>query len=179
MRRSRAPAYGEELFERTSRLFATTHLDEDEEDRRLRHAACLLSDISWRAHPDYRGAQAYDLVANSAFIGVDHPSRAFLALAAAYRHLSNEDFVAPQSRSLVSARQLDRARIIGAAMRVAYNISAAMPGVLHRAPMVLDKGHVVLTLPAELAPLSSERLQSRMRQFARLIGRDPEIRAAL
>src|SRR5208337_3218695 len=76
--RSRAPAHGEELFEWTSRLFATTHLDEDEEDRRLRHAACLLSDISWRAHPDYRGAQAYDLVANSAFIGVHHPARAFL-----------------------------------------------------------------------------------------------------
>ena len=177
--RSRAPAHGEELFEWTSRLFATTHLEEDDEDRRLRHAACLLSDISWRAHPDYRGAQAYDLVANAAFIGVDHPSRAFLALAAAYRHLSNEDFVTPQSRSLVSARQLDRARIIGAAMRVAYNISAAMPGVLPRAPMVLDKGHVVLTLPAELAPLSSERLQSRMRQFARLIGGDPEIRSSL
>ncbi len=177
--RSRAPAHGEELFEWTSRLLATSHLEEDEEDRRLRHAACLLSDISWRSHPDYRGAQAYDLVANSACIGVDHPSRAFLALAAAYRHLSNEDFVTPQSRSLVSARQLDRARIIGAAMRVAYNISAAMPGVLPRAPMICDKGHVVLTLPAELAPLSSERLQSRMRQFARLIGGDPEIRAAL
>jgi len=177
--RSRAPAHGEELFDWTSRLFATTHLEEDEEDRRLRHAACLLSDISWRSHPDYRGAQAYDLVANSAFIGVDHPSRAFLALAAAYRHLSNEDFVTPHSRSLVSARQLDRARIIGAAMRVAYSISAAMPGVLPRAPMICDKDHVALTLPAELAPLSSERLQSRMRQFARLIGGDAEIRAAL
>lgn len=177
--RSRAPAHGEELFDWTSRLFATTHLEEDEDDRRLRHAACLLSDISWRSHPDYRGAQAYDLVANAAFIGVDHPSRAYLALAAAYRHLSNEDFVTPQSRSLVSARQLDRARIVGAAMRVAYNISAAMPGVLPRAPMILDKGHVILTLPAELAPLRSERLQSRMRQFARLIGGDPEIRAAL
>jgi exopolyphosphatase/guanosine-5'-triphosphate,3'-diphosphate pyrophosphatase len=175
--RSRAPEHGEELFDWMSRLIASTHLEEDEEDQRLRHAACLLSDISWRAHPDYRGAQAYDLVANAAFIGVDHPSRAFLALAAAYRHLSNEDFVTPPSRSLVTARQLDRARIIGAAMRVAYNISAAMPGVLPRAPMVCEKGHVVLTLPAELAPLSSERLQSRMRQFARLIGGDPEIRA--
>ncbi len=177
--RSRAPAHGEELFAWTSRLIASTHLDEDEDDRRLRHAACLLSDISWRAHPDYRGAQAYDLVANAAFIGVDHPSRAFLALAAAYRHLSNEDFVSPQSRTLVTARQLDRARILGAAMRVAYNISAAMPGVLARAPMICEKGHVILTLPADLAPLSGERLQSRMRQFARLIGGDPEIRASL
>ena len=175
--RSRAPEHGEELFDWTSRLMASTHLEEDAEDQRLRHAACLLSDISWRAHPDYRGAQAYDLVANAAFIGVDHPSRAFLALAAAYRHLSNEDFVTPQSRSLVTARQLDRARILGAATRVAYNISAAMPGVLPRAPMICDEGHVVLTLPADLAALSGERLQSRMRQFARLIGGDPEIRA--
>ena len=176
--RSRAPEHGEELFDWTSRLMASTHLEEDAEDQRLRRAACLLSDISWRAHPDYRGAQAYDLVANAAFIGVDHPSRAFLALAAAYRHLSNEDFVTPQSRSLVTARQLDRARIIGAAMRVAYNISAAMPGVLPRAPMICDQGQVVLTLPSDLAALGGERLQSRMRQFARLIGGDPEIRAS-
>ncbi len=177
--RSRAPEHAEELFDWTTRLLDSSHLEENDEDRRLRHAACLLSDISWRAHPDYRGAQAYDLVANAAFIGVDHPARAFLALAAAYRHQSNEDFVTPQSRSLVSARQLDRARILGAAMRVAYNISAAMPGVLPRAPMICEKGQVVLTLPAELAPLSGERLQSRIRQFARLIGGDPEIRASL
>ena len=103
--RARAPGHADELFDWTSSLFASSHLDESEEDRRLRHAVCLLSDISWRAHPDYRGTQAYDLVANAAFIGVDHPSRAFLALAAAYRHQSNEDFVTPQSRSLVSPRQ--------------------------------------------------------------------------
>jgi hypothetical protein len=54
-----------------------------------------------------------------------------------------------------------------------------MPGVLGRAPMVCEKGQVVLTLPAELAPLSSERLQTRMRQFARLIGGDLEIRASM
>ena len=90
--------------------------------------------------------------------------------------MSSEDLVSPQSRALVTARQLDRARILGAAMRVGYNISAAMPGVLPRAPMLCQKGKVILTLPPDLAPLSSERLQSRMRQFARLIGGDPEIR---
>ena len=84
----------------------------------------------------------------------------------------------PVLRSLVSARQLDRARILGAAMRVAYIISAAMPGVLPRAPMVCQKGKVVLTLAPDLAALNSDRLQTRLRQFARLIGGDPEIRAA-
>ena len=174
--RSRDPAHAEELAAWTARLIESSHLEEDDEDRRLRHAACLLSDISWRAHPDYRGAQAYDLVANAAFIGLDHPARAFLALAAAYRHLSNEEFVAPQSRALIAARQLDRARILGAAMRVAYNISAGMSGVLPRAPMLCAGGQVTLTLPPTLAPLSSDRLQSRIRQFARLIGGEAIIR---
>jgi len=78
----------------------------------------------------------------------------------------------------VSPRQLDRARLLGAAMRVAYIVSAAMPGVLPRAPMVVQRGRVVLTLPSDLAALNSDRLQSRLRQFARLLGGDPEVRAA-
>ncbi len=177
--RSRAPGHAEELFAWTSQFLATTHLEETPEEMRLRHAACLLSDIAWRAHPDYRGEQSFDLVANAAFVGLDHPSRAFLALAASYRHVANDLDVSPLARSLVSARQLDRARILGAAMRVAYIVSAAMPGVLPRTPMVAQKGRIVLSLPADLAALNSERLQSRLRQFARLLGGDPEVRAAV
>ncbi len=176
--RSRAPAHAEELFDWTSQFLGTSHLEETAEETRLRHAACLLSDIAWRAHPDYRGEQSYDLVANASFVALDHPSRAFLALAASYRHVSIDQEVSPQTRSLASARQLDRARILGAAMRVAYIVSAAMPGVLPRTPMIVEKGRIALTLPSDLAPLNSDRLQTRLRQFARLVGGDPEIRAA-
>ena len=135
--RSRAPAHGEELFDWTSRASSPRRISR----RPTTTGVCVTPPACFPTFPGapiptIAATQAYDLVANAAFIGVDHPSRAFLALAAAYRHLSNEDFVTPQSRSLVSARQLDRARILGAAMRVAYNISAAMPGVLPRAPMV-------------------------------------------
>jgi exopolyphosphatase / guanosine-5'-triphosphate,3'-diphosphate pyrophosphatase len=176
--RSRAPEHGEELFAWTSQLMKTSHLDETKEEARLRHAACLLSDVGWRAHPDYRGEQSLNLIANAAFIGIDHPGRAYLALAASYRHISGDQDVGPHLRSLVSPRLLDRARILGAAMRVAYIISAAMPGILPRIPMICQRGKVLLTLPPDLAPLNSDRLQSRMKQFARLIGGDPEIRAA-
>jgi exopolyphosphatase/guanosine-5'-triphosphate,3'-diphosphate pyrophosphatase len=119
-----------------------------------------------------------NLIANAALIGVDHPGRAYIALAASYRHISGDQEVGPHLRSVVPPRLLDRARILGAAMRVAYIISAAMPGVLPRAPMICQKGKVLLTLAPDLAPLNSERLQTRMKQFARLIGGDPEIRAA-
>ncbi len=39
------------------------------------------------------------------------PSRAYLALAASYRHVSGDQEVSPHARSLVSPRQLDRARV--------------------------------------------------------------------
>ena len=84
--------------------------------------------------------------------------------------------MSPQARSLVSARQLDRARILGAAMRVAYIVSAAMPGILPRTPMVVEKGRIALILPSDLAALNSDRLQTRLKQFARLIGGDTEVR---
>ena len=176
--RSRSPGHAEELFHWTSQFLGASHLEETPEETRLRHAACLLSDIAWRAHPDYRGEQSYDLVANAAFVGLDHPSRAYLALAASYRHVSGDQEVSPHARSLVSPRQLDRARLLGSAMRVAYIVSAAMPGVLPRAPMAVQRGRVVLTLPSDLAALNSDRLQTRLRQFARLLGGDPEVRAA-
>jgi exopolyphosphatase/guanosine-5'-triphosphate,3'-diphosphate pyrophosphatase len=175
--RSRAPQHGEELFRWTDEFFHSSHLEEVPEERRLRHAACLLSDIGWRAHPDYRGEQSLNLVAHGAFIGIDHPGRAFLAIVAAYRHMGPDADVSPQIRALANARMLDRAHILGAAMRLAYVISAAMPGILPRTPIVCTRGKLVLTLPGDLAPLENERLQNRLRQLARLLGREPVISA--
>ena len=78
--RSRAPAHGEELIAWTDRFMASTGLDETAEERRLRHVACLLADIGWRAHPDYRGEQSLNIIANAAFVG-DRSSRPGLSRA--------------------------------------------------------------------------------------------------
>ena len=172
--RSRSPRHGEELFAWTDRFMASSGIEESHEEKRLRHAACLLADIGWRAHPDYRGEQSLNLIAHASFIGLDHPGRAFLALAIYYRHMGliDED-LSPRIRELVSTRLLDRARILGAAMRVGYILSAAMPGTLPVAPMTVDKGKLVLRLEDDLAPLAGERVTSRLRTLARLIGREP------
>src|SRR5262249_35437041 len=63
--RSRSPKHGEELFEWTDRFMESSGIDETAEERRLRHAACLLADIGWRAHPDYRGEQSLNIIANA------------------------------------------------------------------------------------------------------------------
>jgi exopolyphosphatase / guanosine-5'-triphosphate,3'-diphosphate pyrophosphatase len=174
--RSRSPQHGEELVAWTDRFMASTGLQEPAEEKRLRHAGCLLADIGWRAHPDYRGEQSLNIIAHAGFVGLDHPGRAYLALAVYFRHVGLVDEeLSPRLRELASARILDRARILGAAMRVAYLISAAMPGVLPRAPMQVTGRRLVLRLEGEFAPLASERVLARLRQLGRLIGREPEI----
>ena len=172
--RSRSPAHGEELIAWTDRFMATSGLDESAEEKRLRHAACLLADIGWRAHPDYRGEQSLNIIAHAAFVGIDHSSRAFLALAVFYRHVGLiDDELSPRLRELATTRMLDRARILGTAMRVAYLVSAAMPGILPRAPLQVERGRLVLRLSGGHAPLAGERVFNRLKQLARLIGREP------
>ncbi len=176
--RSRSPRYGEELIAWTDGFLAASGIDESAEEKRLRHAACLLSDVGWRAHPDYRGEQSLNIVANAAFVGIDHPGRAFLALTVFFRHVGLiDEELSPRLRELASTRMLDRARILGACLRVAFLISPATPGILPRAPMRVERRRLVLDLDAKLAPLAGERLFNRLRQLARLIGREPVILA--
>ena len=176
MLRSRSPRHGEELIAWTDRFIASSGLDETADERRLRHAACLLGDIGWRAHPDYRGEQSMNIIAHGAFVAIDHPGRAYLALAVYFRHagLSEED-LSPRLRELATTRMLDRARVLGAAMRVAYIVTAGQAGVLPKTPMTVKRGRLVLTMPGRLGDLASDRLFNRLRQLARLVGREAVI----
>jgi exopolyphosphatase/guanosine-5'-triphosphate,3'-diphosphate pyrophosphatase len=173
--RSRSPQHGEELIAWTDRLLASSGLEETVEERRLRHAACLLADIGWRAHPDYRGEQSLNVIAHGGFSGIDHAGRAYLALAVFFRHvgLVMDDELSPRLRELVSTRMLDRARILGAALRLAYVVSAAMPNVLPKTPVAVERHRLALHLPGAFASLAGERVLNRLRALARLIGREP------
>ena len=176
--RSRSPRHGEELIGWTDRFMASSGIEETAEERRLRHAACLLADIGWRAHPEYRGEQSMNIIANGAFVAIDHPGRAYLALAVYFRHAGlGEDELSPRLRELASTRMLDRARVCGAAFRVAYIVSAAQAGVLPKTPMQVKRGRLVLSLKGKYRGLAGERLANRLRQLARLIGREAVMEA--
>ena len=174
--RSRSPEHGDELAAWSDQFMASSGLDESAEEKRLRHAACLLADIGWRAHPDYRGEQSLNIISHAAFVGVDHPGRAFIALAVFFRHVGlAEDEMSPHVRELATARMIDRARVLGATMRVAYLVSAAMPGVLPQTPLVVERGKLKLKLRGRHRDLAGERIFARLRQLARLVGREPVI----
>ena len=61
-------------------------------------------------------------------------------------------------------------------MRVAYILTAGQSGVLPKTPMLVKRGKLVLQLPRHASRRSpSDRLFSRLRQLARLVGREPVI----
>lgn len=174
--RSRSPAHADELPAWTEMAFAAIGLDETAEEARLRHAACLLADIGWRAHPEYRGEQSLNLISNAAFIGVDHPGRAYLALANFYRHEGLiDEALSPHIRELASTRTMERARALGATLRVAHLISAGMPGTVGRSRVEQRGKALALILPEDMAPLGGSRVERRLAQLAKLAGLAPEI----
>jgi exopolyphosphatase/guanosine-5'-triphosphate,3'-diphosphate pyrophosphatase len=169
--RSRSPAHAGELIPWTGEALAALGLEESGEEMRLRAAACLLADIGWRAHPDYRGEQSLSIISNAAFVGIDHPGRAYLALAIYYRHAGlSEDELGPGLREITPLRVREAARALAGAFRVAYLISATVEGILPKTRIEREGDKLTLVLPPDLADLRGARLESRLRQFATLGG---------
>ncbi len=178
--RAREPRHAADLIDWTERLVASAGLPAEASGRRLQDAACLLSDIGWRAHPDYRGEQSLNVIAHAAFSGIDHPGRAFLALTVFHRYAGakSDSPTAEALRRLLTPRLLERSQLLANAFRVAYLLSAGMPGILPRATLACVDSRLVLRLAGDLHALSSERVTGRLKQLARLLGRDYEISLA-
>lgn len=178
--RSRSVEHAYELCAWTDTLFDGEGFRETPEERRLRHAACLMSDIGWRAHPDYRGEQSLNAVAHSGLSGIDHAGRIFLALAIYYRHAGDgeggTDELSLRLRAAVSKRAQKRAKIVGAAIRAAHMLSIGMAGVIDETRVEIKGAKLVLTLPKAYAALDGERLRRRFEVLAGLMDRQFEIR---
>jgi exopolyphosphatase / guanosine-5'-triphosphate,3'-diphosphate pyrophosphatase len=177
--RSRSLEHAHELTRWMDALFTTNALSETAEDKRLREAACLISDIGWRAHPDYRGEQSLNLIAHSGLAGIDHNGRMFLALSIYFRHAEEEEAAGELSqrlRATTDKRTQKRARIVGAAVRTAHMLSIGCAGVIDECPLSYDNNSLVLTLPPAYADLNGERLMRRLESLAQLIDKRAEIR---
>lgn len=175
--RARSPEHSEELIAWTDELFKVLEIEETANERRLRHAACLLADIGWRAHPDYRGEQSLNIISNASFVGVDHASRAYLAAAVFYRHEGlREGALSEVIRHLFTERLRIRAKMLGATMRVASLLSASIAGLLPKVAIVKTEAGIALDLGKALAELDGERLRKRAAQLGKAIEAEVEIR---
>jgi exopolyphosphatase len=173
--RARSPEHARELAAWTGRMVPMFGINESEEESRYRQAACLLADISWRAHPDYRGPQALNLIAHSSLVGITHPGRAYLALANYYRFEGLQDDGASEPLAGIAGPRLqDLAKLLGGMLRVVYLFSASMPGIVNGLsfrPASSPDLDLEFVVPHEHADFAGERLDGRLQQLARLTGK--------
>ena len=173
-RYARSPEHELELCDWTDQIFGPKAIKETPEEQRLRYAACLLADIGWRAHPDYRADRSMSMISQAAFVGVDHPGRVFLALTIFYRY--EGEVMKDDLTRLLSEQQMERAHLLSSIYRLAYILSAAMPGMLPRIGLILEGSKVLtLRLPNKLKDLMGERVEKRLASLAFEMGRTPRV----
>lgn len=145
--------------------------DMDTADERRILAACLLSDIGWNEHPDYRAEHAFYRCLRLPFAGLTHADRVFIATSVYVRY--NGDFDAPlvnSVQSLLADDQLKKVDGIGRAIRLAHTLSGSAPGLLSRTRLERKAKTLVLHLPGDTAVFRSDTVERRFRGLTKVLG---------
>jgi len=142
------------------------------EARRQREAACWMSDIGSRDHPEYRAEQAFLRILRQPGIGLDHHARAFLGLTLALRYEAEPDaaFLRP-TQTLLTPEAIRRATILGVALRLAYSLSAGTSQLLSGTRLL--PGHsLTLQLAEGSGVFAGESVTRRLDRLAQVMGLD-------
>jgi exopolyphosphatase/guanosine-5'-triphosphate,3'-diphosphate pyrophosphatase len=162
----RFPEHGDLLDRWIAPLFA------GERDRRLRHAACLLGDVGWRANPEFRAERGLEIALHGNWVGIDGRGRAMLGQAL-FTGLGGSIGTPPPCDRLASPADLARASRWGQAIRFAQRLSAGLAAPLERSKVELLDGTLALTLPIEDHALYADTVARRHKQLATAFGRMP------
>ena len=143
---------------------------------RLRLAACLLADVNWRVHPDYRAEACFTTATQSSLVGLTHIERMTLAVALAYRYKDAKQSVERNGGSeILDKEQRRTAEATGRIIRLGAMLTGATPDLLHRCSLRRDATNLVLTIPADLDALASEAVERRLDTAASLLGLAPKL----
>ncbi len=144
---------------------------------RLREAACLLSDVAWRANPDYRAEWAVELALHGHWVAIDGPGRALLAQTLHAAFGGGPEPAVPAVGALLNGAELARARAWGLAMRLGQRLAGGVADALAGASLRAADGALELALPEESAALYGEAVERRHRQLANELGLAPILAA--
>lgn len=166
---SRFPGFGMELAEWAMPIFPGL-------PERLLVAACLLADVNWRVHPDYRAAACFATATQSNLAGLTHPERVLLATALAYRYKgSREALKSEPACGLLSGEERNTAEALGRTIRLGAMLSGAAPGVLADSGIARTGTGIRLTLPAKHKDLLAGIVEKRLRSLANGLGLEAEV----
>jgi exopolyphosphatase/guanosine-5'-triphosphate,3'-diphosphate pyrophosphatase len=160
IRQGRFPEHGDLLDRWIAPLFA----QEPHQLARLRHAACLLADVGWRAHPEFRAERGLDVALHGNWVAIDASGRAMLGQAL-FTHFGGEG-VCPIVNQLIGYDMAAKAVRWGLAMRLGQRLSGGVPEPLESSSLAIDGGAVLLTLRGEDKALYGEAVERRHKMLA-------------
>lgn len=138
---ARIPGFGKALYDFILPLYPNSPNSE----RRILKAACLLHDVSWRAHPDFRHEVCFDNATRANLGGLTHEERIFLGLALLYRYKSSaKNHRYQRLTTMLSDDATLRAKTLGKAMRFGAMFTVNNPG--EQAALGWDAAQRVLSL---------------------------------
>ena len=170
---ARMPGFGPILFDFVRPLFPHA----DWQRKRIIKAACLLHDVSWRAHPDYRPQVCFDNATRANLGGLKHSERVFLGLALMHRYSNKREGARyKQMFTLVSDEDQREAAVLGKAMRLGAMMwlgAETVPGNL--AWNAVDKT-LTLDLDPRARSLFGEVAEQRFKSLASTLDATGEVR---
>jgi exopolyphosphatase / guanosine-5'-triphosphate,3'-diphosphate pyrophosphatase len=170
---ARNPGFGKVLFEFLSPLFFET----PKEQLRLIKAACLIHDVTWRAHPDYRAEVCFDNATRANLGGLDHAGRVFLGTALLNRYKNSRNQAAfGEVIALLTEEERLTAEIVGKAMRFGAMLSGASIQMMGRLNYDRENGVLELILRPQSMDLFGEVVMVRFESLARALGCDARVR---
>jgi len=142
--------------------------------RRIRHAACLLADVGWRANPDFRAERGLETGIHGNWVGITPAERAMLGQAL-YTSLGGGDTAASSGiaslRRLTTPNALDRAVQWGLAIRLVQRLSGGVASALECASIAIEDDMIVLHLPNDHMSLMGEAAERRLKQLGLAMGK--------
>jgi exopolyphosphatase/guanosine-5'-triphosphate,3'-diphosphate pyrophosphatase len=165
--------HAQKLLEWTAPLFP----DETAEDRRLRLAASTLADVAWQGHPDYRAEKVLIEMLYGRFGGLDHRGCALIGISlfTCYGGSLNGSDLVSNAQSILSPEDLDRARLIGLALRLGQRLSGGTSSALAKAHLKLTDDTVRLVVKKEWNSLIGEVVRRRLETLAKTLNRTAEV----
>lgn len=155
---ARNPGFGKALFNFLMPIYKSAR----PADLRIIKAACLLHDVSWRAHPDYRHEVCFDNATRANLGGLTHEERVFLGLALLHRYKNNREGSRFEPLfEILSDAEIARAEVLGKAMR--FGAMFAVDGPRDKAELrwFPKKKELHLRIRPEAADLFGEVAEAR------------------
>jgi exopolyphosphatase/guanosine-5'-triphosphate,3'-diphosphate pyrophosphatase len=168
---ARTPGFGDALYEWLAPLYG----NRPPAELRLVRAACLLNDVQWRAHPDYRAQLCFESVTRANVGGIDHAERVFLGLALLNRYKMGGPGEPGRFETLLSPERAADAVVLGRAMRLGAMLSGSAAGVLDHATLNRHGDRLVLSLRGPGREFAGETVERRLQSLAARLGCTAEL----